>query len=135
MIRNLICQEKKLNTRLDKKLYKVLLIIMKIIPFVLSINETIFTILHYYEIPCYSLNFIGGFSVLFLVQLYIMSYVFQYCIWHRVPLHYVTTVNILALYDTFVGIPLDDLQLLRMYLIIAGFSILWFIYLRVKKKC
>ena len=93
----------------NKRLYKLLLLILKIIPFLLSINETVFTILHYYDIECYSLNFFGGFSVLFLLQLYIMSYVFNYCKWHRVPLHYVTIVNILALYDTFVGIPLSDL--------------------------
>ena len=75
----------------------------------------------------------GGFSVSFLLQLYIMSYVFNYCKWHRVPLHYVTIVNILALYDTFVGIPLSDLQMLRVYLIIAGVSLLYFVYFKNKK--
>ena len=118
----------------NKRLYKLLLLILKIIPFLLSINETVFTILHYYDIECYSLNFFGGFSVLFLLQLYIMSYVFNYCKWHRVPLHYVTIVNILALYDTFVGIPLSDLQMLRVYLIIAGVSLLYFVYLKIKGK-
>nr|DAF44455.1 MAG TPA: hypothetical protein [Podoviridae sp. ct8Lf7] len=93
----------------NKRLYKILLLVLKIIPFLLSINETVFTILHYYEIECYSLNFFGGFSVLFLLQLYIMSFVFHYCKWHRVPLHYVALVNVLALYDTLVGIPLSDL--------------------------
>ena len=100
-----VASERKLN----KTLYKVFLIILKIIPFLLAINETVFTILHYFDIECYSLNFIGGFSVLFMIQLYIMSYIFQYCEWHRVPLHYVTIVNILALYDTYVGIPISDL--------------------------
>lgn len=95
--------------KLNKTLYKAFLLILKIIPFLLAINETVFTILHYFDIECYSLNFIGGFSVLFMIQLYIMSYIFQYCEWHRVPLHYVTTVNILALYDTYVGIPISDL--------------------------
>lgn len=45
----------------NKRLYKLLLLILKIIPFLLSINETVFTILHYYDIECYSLNFFGGF--------------------------------------------------------------------------
>ena len=100
-----VVSERKLN----KTLYKVFLLILKIIPFLLAINETVFTILHYFDIECYSLNFIGGFSVLFMIQLYIMSYIFQYCEWHRVPLHYVTIVNILALYDTYIGIPISDL--------------------------
>lgn len=126
-----VASERKLN----KTLYKVFLLILKIIPFLLAINETVFTILHYFDIECYSLNFIGGFSVLFMIQLYIMSYIFQYCEWHRVPLHYVTIVNILALYDTYVGIPISDLQMLRVYLVIAGISLAYFIYLKFYHKC
>lgn len=64
-----------------------------------------------------------------------MSYVFNYCKWHRVSLHYVTIVNILALYDTFIGIPLSNLQMLRVYLIIVGISLLYFVYLKIKDKC
>lgn len=95
--------------KLNKTLYKLFLVILKVIPFILALNETIFTIIHYYDIECYSLNFIGGFSLLFIIQLYILSYILQYCKWHRVPLHYVTIVNILALYDTYIGIPISDL--------------------------
>ena len=53
--------------KLNKTLYKLFLVILKVIPFILALNETIFTIIHYYDIECYSLNFIGGFSLLFIV--------------------------------------------------------------------
>lgn len=127
--------EGKLKKDVNKTLYKFLLLILKIIPFLLAINETLFTILNYYEVECYSLNFFGGFSVLFILQLYIMSYLFHYCSWHRVPLHYVVLVNIIALYDTFVKIPLSDLQMLRMYMSLAGISLILIVYLKFKRKC
>lgn len=131
-------QEEKLKVprkSVNKNLYKVFLLILKAIPFILAINETLFTILRYYDINCYNLSIFRGFSVLFIVTLYLLSYIFRYCKWHRIPLHYVCTVNMIAYYDEQIGIPISDLQMLRVYLIIAGISLISFIYFKIKDKC
>lgn len=51
--------------------------------------ETVFVVLNYYELPHYYLNVFGGFSICFIITLYLQSYIFQFCSWHRVPIHYV----------------------------------------------
>lgn len=48
--------------------------------------ETVFVVLNYYELPHYYLNVFGGFSICFIITLYLQSYIFQFCSWHRVPL-------------------------------------------------
>lgn len=68
--------------------------------------ETVFVVLNYYELPHYYLNVFGGFSICFIITLYLQSYIFQFCSWHRVPIHYVLLSNIIALIDDIVKIPL-----------------------------
>ena len=77
--------------------------------------ETVFVVLNYYELPHYYLNVFGGFSICFIITLYLQSYIFQFCSWHRVPIHYVLLSNIIALIDDIVKIPLSDLNMMRMY--------------------
>lgn len=55
--------------------------------------ETVFVVLNYYELPHYYLNVFGGFSICFIITLYLQSYIFQFCSWHRVPIHYVFVGN------------------------------------------
>lgn len=45
--------------------------------------ETVFVVLNYYELPHYYLNVFGGFSICFIITLYLQSYIFQFCSWHR----------------------------------------------------
>jgi hypothetical protein len=88
-------QEKSVN----KHLYKILIYVLKYIPFILALMETVFVVLNYYELPHYYLNVFGGFSICFIITLYLQSYIFQFCSWHRVPIHYVLLSNIIALID------------------------------------
>jgi len=94
-------QEKSVN----KHLYKILIYVLKYIPFILALMETVFVVLNYYELPHYYLNVFGGFSICFIITLYLQSYIFQFCSWHRVPIHYVLLSNIIALIDDIVKIP------------------------------
>ena len=84
--------------------------------------ETVFVVLNYYELPHYYLNVFGGFSICFIITLYLQSYIFQFCSWHRVPIHYVLLSNIIALIDDIVKIPLSDLNMMRMYFVLLGVS-------------
>lgn len=45
--------------------------------------ETVFVVLNYYELPHYYLNVFGGFSICFIITLYLQSYIFQFCSWHK----------------------------------------------------
>ena len=127
--------EEKSTTSLNKSLYKLLIIILRYTPIVLSINDILHSILSYYDINCYILSCVGGVSLAFLGILYIISYVFRFCYLYRIPLYFITLTNLISLYDLHIGINLGDLQLLRVYLVLFGISMISFIYLKVKKKC
>lgn len=90
--------------------------------------ETVFVVLNYYELPHYYLNVFGGFSICFIITLYLQSYIFQFCSWHRVPIHYVLLSNIIALIDDIVKIPLSDLNMMRMYFVLLVMFTMLFIY-------
>lgn len=125
----------KSDVNVSKKLYKLLIIILKYTPIALSINDILHSILSYYNINCYILSCIGGVSLVFLGILYIISYVFRFCYLYRIPLYFITLTNLISLYDLYVGINLNDLQIFRVYLVLFGISVILFIYLKVKGKC
>lgn len=124
----------KSNASVNKRLYKLLIIILRYTPVVLSINDILHSILSYYNINCYILSCLGGVSLAFLGILYIISYVFRFCYLYRIPLYFVTLTNLIALYDLYVGINIGDLQMLRVYLVLFGISMISFIYLKVKRN-
>lgn len=119
-----------------KGLHKLLLVTLKVIPMLLALVCLLNTVLSYAGIDLVVLSYIGGVSILPLVFLYISSYAFRFCEYHRMFLHYVVVNWILNIYDYYVGIPLSDRNLLAMYLIITCvflFMILY-LYLRTRKK-
>ena len=67
-----------------------------------------------------------------IVYLYVASYVFQFCNLYRLALTTVLLVNILAIIDTHIGIPLEDLSMLRVYVCILIIGIISFIWFNVK---
>lgn len=125
---------KKEERSVNKNLYKIFLVLLKYTPITLAINDVLHSILSYYEVKCYFLSSLGGVSIFYLITLYILSYVFRFCYLYRIPLYYITMTNIIATYDVYKGIPLNDLQMLRLYLILAGIGIISYIVLKVKRN-
>ena len=52
------------------------------------------------------LSYIGGISVIPLVFLYLASYMFRFCEYHRMFLHYIVFTWIINITDDYVGIPI-----------------------------
>ena len=119
-----------------KGLHKLLLITLKGIPMLLALLCFLNTALSYFGIDLVVLSYIGGVSVLPLTFLYISSYAFRFCEYHRMFLHYVTINWILNIYDYYIGIPLSDRNLLAMYLIITCvfLFVILYLYLKSRKK-
>lgn len=77
----------------------------------------------------YLFDFIIGDSIITTILLYVCSYVFKFCNWHR----YIITANLTNIciveYDILFTIPISNYQLLLSYYIIATiFSILAICY-------
>lgn len=107
---------------LNKYIYKIELYLLKIIPMLLALCSFLNTILFYFGINFTILTYLGGVSFLTLGFLYISSYTFQFCSYHRMFLHYILIVNIISYIDMEFNIPISDFNLLILYSAIAFIS-------------
>lgn len=119
----------------SKTLYKIEIGLLKIIPMVLAGIYLSNTILSYFlDIDLIILSYIGGISLLPLMFLYLSSYVFRFCIYHRVFLHYITINELILILDTHIGLPISDLEYFCLQMSIFGISLFLFLYLYVKSN-
>lgn len=124
-----------MEIRQNKMLYKIELIILKIMPFMLATSYAINTVLSYFNIDCQIISILSGTGVMPLIFLYVSSYVFKYCEYHRMFLHYVVINNAITYYDYYIGIPISNLELLIVnvicYFIVMVMALI--IYLKYSK--
>lgn len=120
----------------SKTLYKIELGLLKVIPMILALTALLNSILSYFGIDLYILSYIGGVSIFTMLFLYLSSYVFKFCEYHRMFLHYIVSTWIINIIDYYVGIPISDLEYLCLQIIIAGISlfIILYLYVRSHKK-
>lgn len=83
---------------LNKLLYKLELYLLKVIPSVLAFTTLLDTILFYFGINIEVLSYLGGVSFITLLFLFISSFTFKFCIYHRLPLYYTTIINCINTY-------------------------------------
>lgn len=120
------------EANLNKALYKIQLYLIKVIPMVMAFISLVNTVFSYYDIDLPILSYIGGYSILTIVFLYLASYVFKFCEYHRMFIHYIVVNWALNIYDAYIGIPLNDKGLLITYLTITGIFLFIILYLYVK---
>ena len=119
----------------SKTLYKIEIGLLKIIPMILAGIYLSNTILSYFlNIDLIVLSYIGGISLLPLIFLYLSSYVFRFCIYHRVFLHYIIINELILILDTHIGLPISDLEYFCLQMSIFGISLFLFLYLYVKSN-
>jgi hypothetical protein len=116
-----------------KRLYKVEIYFLKIIPMLLALTTLLNTLLSYFYIDAPILSYIGGISILPLLFLYLSSYVFKFCEYHRMFLHYVTINWILNIVDYYWELPLSNKGVFLLYMIITGISLFLVLYYHQKE--
>ena len=116
---------------LSKVLYKAELYLIKVIPMIIAFIYLLNTTLSYFYIDLPILSYIIMF--LLMAFLYLSSFIFKFCSWHRLFLHYIMVNLILNIIDLYVGIPLSDRGLFIMYMSITGISLFVLLYLKFKK--
>lgn len=117
---------------MNKLLYKIELYLVKVIPMIYALLSLLNTTLSYFDINTVILSYIGSVSFITLLFLYITSYVFKFCEYYRMFIHYTTITWILNIIDLYIGIPVSDIWYLGIQLIIAGISLFIILYLYVK---
>ena len=99
-----------MEDKLSKKMVKNFVLATKVLPIIIAaiyfLNSTI-SFFYGNDIP---LNYIGGVSLLPVLYLYLASYTFKLCEYYRMYLHYIVVINILNIYDYYIGITIDDIS-------------------------
>lgn len=78
---------------------------------------------------------IGGVSFLPLLFLYLASYVFKFCEYHRMFLHYIAANNLLTLYDFYIGLPISNKMLFMVHVALVGLLLFFVLFLYNKECC
>jgi len=68
--------------------FKVEMLILKYIPFILALFQFIALILQFFNPYLTILGYVGGTSLISLFYFYKSSFVFKFCEYHRLPLYY-----------------------------------------------
>ena len=119
---------------LDKSLYKIEIYAIKIIPIVLALTCFLNTLLCYLGIDLIILTYIGGVSFITLGFLYLSSFVFRFCNYHRMFLHYITIVNVISYIDMEYEIPLSNFWLHILYTSLFLLFTFIFLYLKLNEQ-
>lgn len=119
---------------MSKKLVKKFILATKVLPMVIAaiyfLNSTI-SFCYGNDIP---LNYIGGVSLLLVLHLYLASYTFKLCEYYRMYLHYIIVITIINIYDYYIGISINDLNLYLITVLITIITMFIIIYLKFFKK-
>ena len=119
---------------LRSKQYKILLILLKYIPILISLIYVLNTFAAYVGIDIPAANNIAGMSLLTWIFMYIATIVFNFCNYHRMFLYYILIVDIINIIDYYIGIPISDFQLIMLHTIVTGISLFIILFLYIKRK-
>lgn len=117
---------------IEKNLYKLELLLLKSLPLGIGLCYLLNNILSYFSIDILIFSILGGISILPIVFILVSSFVFKFCIYHRLPIYYIIFSDILNYYDLYVGIPLENRELFIMNMIIAGVFIILIVFTKAK---
>lgn len=117
---------------LRKRLYRSEIFILKIIPIILAVCCVLNMFLEYLGVYANILTYIAGIGVLPLLFIYLSSFVFKFCTYHRIPIYYIMLNNILCYIDYEFGIPISNRNIIGLHIFIIGIFIILYIIIKFK---
>ena len=109
--------------------------VLKVIPMLLALLALVNMLFSFAGIDVTFLSMIGGISVFPLLFIYLASYVFRFCEYHRMFLHYIVANNAITLFDYYVGIPIGDKELFMVHVFVVGLFLFLVLYFYRKEEC
>lgn len=118
----------------SKFLYKIELVGINLIPMIIALAYFIDTILDAYGIDVEFISHLFGLALLPWCFLLLSSFVFRFCLFHRLPLYYIALNHLISLIDYYIGIPVELKVWVVGHIAILFIFILWMVVLHIKKK-
>lgn len=109
--------------------------LLKVIPMLLALSTLLSTVFDFLGLDSSLFSFIGGISLLPLLFLYLSSFVFGFCTYHRMFIYYIVVNNVITYLDYFIGIPINILYLFSIHLVIVGFFLFQILFYYRRQKC
>ena len=78
---------------LNKSMYKLLILMLKYIPMLISLVYVLNTALSYFYIDIPVLSNLAGMSILPWIFMYLSATVFRFCLYHKMFLHYILVTD------------------------------------------
>lgn len=99
------------DKNLRKTETKLLILLIKWFPLIIAIFQFVNIITQFFTEKIIIFDYIACTSVLSLLFLYLCSYVFKFCFYHRISLHYLVITQLMCILDKYIGIPITAEQL------------------------
>lgn len=100
---------------INKNQIKLFVLVSKGLPMVLALCHLLNCIFGYFDWNNIILGYISGISILTISYLYFISYLIKLCGYYRMFLHYCVIIDIINIYDYYIGIPISDKSLMFLY--------------------
>ena len=121
-----------MEEKLELSKYKLFLYLLKIIPIIIAGISLANTVLSLYNIDIPFLSYIGGISFLTLIFIYFASFVFRFCIYHRIFIYYIAINNVFNLLDYIYYFDIDSREYISIHLIIAAITLFIALYFKLR---
>ena len=112
---------------------KLFVLVSKVLPMILALCHLTNCAFGYFSWNNIILGYISGISILTVCYLYLVSYLIKLCGYYRMFLHYCVIIDIINIYDYYIGIPITNIQLMFLYIIITIIVMFIILYLKFFK--
>ena len=118
---------------INKNQIKLFVLVSKVLPVILAFCHLLNCVFGYFGWNNVILGYISGISILTVSYLYFISYLIKLCGYYRMFLHYCVIIDIINIYDYYIGIPITNVQLIYLYVIITITIMFIILYLKFFK--
>lgn len=118
----------------SKSLYKITLFILKLLPAVIAISYILDFVCDFFNLKTQILIHYIGYIIAPVSFMYLSSYLFRFCSYHRIFIHYIALEEGLNIANSYFDIPISYEAFGLLRIIITVIFLFSFIYLFINKK-
>ena len=115
---------------INKNQIKLFVLVSKVLSMILALCHLLNCIFGYFDWNNIILGYISDISILTVSYLYLVSYLIKLCGYYRMFLHYCVIIDIINIYDYYIGIPISDRNLMFLYGGVTIISMFIIIYMK-----
>ena len=122
------------NLKVNRVWYALTKGVLKKLPMIMAGLYWLNTVLSYFDIDVYVFSIITGIGILPWLFIMLSSYMFRFCLYHRMFLWYIIVNDTISWIDYKWHIPISDWNYLILHNIAAGVFLFLVLYFRIKCK-